>query len=291
MDDMELDLSICAQNHVIHERELISINDEIWGWGVESTLNYNFSPNRAEKLQIIEGLIAGIEDEDFDNNETSDASSEKIKSDSGIASMDTLNWEAPKIETGLTYFVPNKRGKWRKAKLVEIKNTQLDLVDLQTQERIVSDFLSLAHAEPVLRLVPVGSRVVAHHCRIPTTGEVKRRGRLNYQLGVVAELPTKFNRERYLVFFDNGSWNYVKPELVRPGYYVSDRIWEVVPIQNRKMVQEFLNRVSEMIIDWKVGDHIWVKKNCEEVSCFRVYRVFSASRRREFVTALVPIGR
>nr|XP_015837778.1 PREDICTED: histone-lysine N-methyltransferase eggless isoform X2 [Tribolium castaneum] len=271
MSDMDLDLPICARQPEILERQAAPLSDRVWLWSPETSFNY--TPKRAEKLKIVQSLIAGIENEDFDH-ETSDASSEKPpKTDSGIESMpsmDTLYWEVPKIEIGMTYFVPNKRGKWVKAKLVEIKNSQLYLVGLQSLERIVSDFLSLAHPEPVLGLVPVGSRVVAHQRGIKPTGEIKRNGRRNFQLGVVAELPSQLNGSRYLVIFDNGAWNYIESKLVHPGYYTSEKIWEVVPIQNRKMVQDFLNGHYEHVIEWKREDQIWVKTDSDEgINCFQ----------------------
>lgn len=146
-------------------------NNEIWVWGPEETIVYP----KMEK-------------------EDSDDMDEKPPKLEPVTAPTQAFWTLPKIETGLIYMVPNRKGVWVKAKLVEITPDLFNLVTLRSWERVSTTYLCLAHAEPVTGLpLAVGTRVIAKREILTDTGDPKK---LPYRLGVVAEYPTEENRQR-----------------------------------------------------------------------------------------------
>lgn len=63
--------------------------------------------------------------------------------------------------------------------------------------------------------------------------------------GVVAEPPKQTNRNRYLVFFDDGYASYIRHEELRLVCYQSPDVWDDVHIDSREFIKKYLDKYPE----------------------------------------------
>ena len=63
--------------------------------------------------------------------------------------------------------------------------------------------------------------------------------------GVVAEPPKQTNRNRYLVFFDDGYASYIRHEELRLVCYQSQDVWDDVHIDSREFIKKYLDKYPE----------------------------------------------
>ena len=63
--------------------------------------------------------------------------------------------------------------------------------------------------------------------------------------GVIAEPPKQTNRNRYLVFFDDGYASYIRHEELRLVCYQSENVWDDVHIDSREFIKKYLDKYPE----------------------------------------------
>lgn len=97
----------------------------------------------------------------------------------------------------------------------------------------------LAYSTECPTLFDVGSRVIAilSKTNAPTENDCLQR---RYYSGVVAELPKSANKNRYMIFFDNGYAQYVAHEDIRVIYRSSMDILDDVSPGNKEFVRKYL---------------------------------------------------
>ncbi len=88
----------------------------------------------------------------------------------------------------------------------------------------------------------IGTRVIAHFNRNPgvEVGGVKK-----FVPGVIGEKLTVYNKQRYLVFGDDGSVQYMNPDNVRPVVEQSQNVWEDVHINLQQFIFDYLKTQTQ----------------------------------------------
>ena len=84
--------------------------------------------------------------------------------------------------------------------------------------------------------------------------------------GVVAEPPKQTNRNRYLVFFDDGYASYIRHEELRLVCYQSQDVWDDVHIDSREFIKKYLDKYPERPMV-KLSPGQMVKTECDGRWC------------------------
>ncbi|CAG7837328.1 unnamed protein product [Allacma fusca] len=141
-----------------------------------------------------------------------------------------------------------------------------------TEERVVN-CRHIAYFEPVKYVIPVGCRVIARNLDKTVTG--------NFLFaGIVAEPPKEANKNRYLIFFDDGIASYCLPTNVRLtlSNTAGGKIWSDVHPDNQKFVRHYVNaypqnslakiRLSAITtVEW---NGMWWTARVKEMDCSMV---------------------
>ncbi|XP_024081838.1 histone-lysine N-methyltransferase eggless-like isoform X2 [Cimex lectularius] len=100
------------------------------------------------------------------------------------------------------------------------------------------DSSRLAYYYPCNLKLDIGSRVIAPH-------SVNQNHRMNYQSGIVAELPTRLNKYRYLVFYDRGASVYVPSNEVRYVLDCKKQPHEYFDVDSQEFIRSYLTSFPE----------------------------------------------
>lgn len=140
----------------------------------------------------------------------------------------------------------------------------------------------LAVCIPSTAKIPVATRVAALY------KEVKNS---NYWSGVVAECPKPTNGQRYLIFYDDGSTQYVNHDDVFVVCESSTDVWDDVPVGNRLFIKNYLSKYPEIPMtklspnqelktEWNCK---WWKTKVLAVDASLVQLYFEADKRTEWI--------
>ncbi|XP_078588015.1 histone-lysine N-methyltransferase SETDB1-like isoform X3 [Branchiostoma floridae x Branchiostoma japonicum] len=109
--------------------------------------------------------------------------------------------------------------------------------------------------------------------------------------GIVAELPSKMNRSRYLIFFDDGFATYLKRDQIHQVCKPSANAWEDVHPNSREFIKEYLQGYPERaMVKVKVGQKIrtewngqWWDARVDSVDGSLVKMYYPTDKRSEWI--------
>jgi len=141
----------------------------------------------------------------------------------------------------------------------------------------------LAYQTPAKVRLPVGTRCIALFKDAPSMPA--------YYSGIVAEPPKVINRNRYLVFFDDGYASYVPHSEVRVVCNVSENVWEDIHPNSMEFIRKYLEQYPERpMVKLSVGqvvktewDGKWWITRVVQVDASLVKLVFDADKRTEWI--------
>ncbi|KAJ8000366.1 hypothetical protein DPEC_G00204080 [Dallia pectoralis] len=191
------------------------------------------------------------------------------------------------IKTDLMVLARRRTKTWHKGKITEIRQTERGCrykVDFSEKGRsmLSGHHIAFAHTASLERLY-VGVRVVA---------KFKDAGQSWFYSGILAELPNRKNRMRFLVFFDDGTPSYVGlPDLhivCRP----LPEAWEDIEDEaNREFIMEYIKVYpNPPMAQYRTGQPINVefegvqtRTEVESIDCSLLCVVFKVDGHKEWV--------
>lgn len=150
----------------------------------------------------------------------------------------------------------------------------------------------IAICTPATVIIPVSTRVVA----LFDDGKIKSEDKKNdeigsYYSGIIAEYPKSTNKNRYLVFYDDGHAQYVKHQDIYVVTESSPRVWDDLPIQSRDFVKNYLDKYPEIPMTKLSPDQRiktewmgkWWMARVVQVDANLVQMYFEADKRTEWI--------
>ena len=145
----------------------------------------------------------------------------------------------------------------------------------------------------------VGTRIIAVYIDPDAPLDAKK----DFYAGIIAEPPKNMNKNRYLVFFDDGYASYVHHEDIRVvSTQMESAVWEDIHPNSRMFVKQYLQQYPERpMVKLNVGQHVsvewegtwWHGVKVEIVDASLVHVVFNVNQRREAIyrgsTRLLPL--
>lgn len=136
----------------------------------------------------------------------------------------------------------------------------------------------------------IGARVIAQLSR-PAKGN--KYNTKKYLPGVIGEKLSKYNKQRYLVFFDYGQVQYVSPEEVREILESSENVWEDVHENLRQFIFDYLQSQTmcqRALLNVRVQQQLpverhgaWRKATVVEIDCSVVKMRFPEDNSVEWI--------
>ncbi|XP_033105876.1 histone-lysine N-methyltransferase SETDB1-B-like isoform X2 [Anneissia japonica] len=180
---------------------------------------------------------------------------------------------------------------WYDATILELLSHQLSQkVKVKFDGKGSRGILSRKHIalknEPRWDQLPVGSRIIAKY---ENDADVSMKQCL--YAGIIAETPLPYNRQQFLVFFDDGFAQYMDSDKIFNVYEASRFVWEDVHEDSREFIKEYLEkyperpmvRVSEgqvLKTEWKGS---WWKTRVLKVQGSLVNMLFLVDDRTEWI--------
>lgn len=90
-------------------------------------------------------------------------------------------------------------------------------------------------------VLSVGKRVVANFTRTSASQPINKGYKL-FVPGVIGEAMTRSNRQRYLVFCDDGNVEYLTNENILAVVEQSENVWEDVHVNLGAFIKDYLTR-------------------------------------------------
>ena len=145
----------------------------------------------------------------------------------------------------------------------------------------------------------VGTRIIAVYIDPDAPPGAKK----DFYAGIIAEPPKNMNKNRYLVFFDDGYASYVHHKDIRVvSAQTESAVWEDIHPNSRVFVKQYLQQYPERpMVKLNVGQHVsvewegtwWHGVKVEIVDASLVHVVFNVNQRREAIyrgsTRLLPL--
>ncbi|KAG8187363.1 hypothetical protein JTE90_016912 [Oedothorax gibbosus] len=136
----------------------------------------------------------------------------------------------------------------------------------------------LAYRELSNVIIPVGTRIIARYSE-------------DLYAGVIAEAPITTNKERYLIFFDDGYAKYITHEDIRVMCQQSNDVTQDMNVEVRQFVHEYLSKYPERpMLKLQVNQRIRAEYSCVwedtrvvRVDCSMVELYFYQSGRKEWL--------
>ena len=123
----------------------------------------------------------------------------------------------------------------------------------------------LAYAFVPKETLPIGTRIIAPLDKFKYI--VDDTNHVGYLPGIIAEIPTFYNKKRYLIFFDNGYPEYVNVNLVKLVCQSSKNVWDEIEGNSRAFIKDYLTHLdnNRPMVQMKVGMRIVVEWKCQWV--------------------------
>lgn len=164
---------------------------------------------------------------------------------------------------------PNDRMQnWAPCKLVEVITTssnspklyRVQFFDATTELNKIVKGNEVAKNQVDLKL-KIGARIIAQLSR---PAKMHRYNTKKFLPGVIGEKLSKYNNQRYLVFFDYGQVQYVSPTDVREILESSENVWEDVHINLRQFIYDYLQSQTmcqRALLNVRVQQQIQVERH------------------------------
>ena len=157
---------------------------------------------------------------------------------------------------------------WEEAKIIEIGTREVGKgKSKEFQQQIKVKFLNedkstkfltakqIAYSNELQVRIPTGTRVIAVY-----KDEDQESG--DFFPGIVAEAPKVSNKNRYLVFFDDGYAVYLHHKDIRVVYSSDQDVWKDVDKNNREFVRDYIQHLpNKYMITLKEGDKVRTELN------------------------------
>lgn len=182
---------------------------------------------------------------------------------------------------------------WKLGKVDEIVPSGDDLqykvqfeLEAAGKKSLLFDLKQLAYAEPAKWKLPVGTRCIGLFKENQNQPQ-----KSNYYSGIVAEPPKSTNKNRYLVFFDDGYASYIPHNEIRVVCRSSLHVWDDIHPNSRDFIKSYLDQYPERPMvkltpkqvvktEW---DGKWWITTVMEVDSSLVKLVFGADSREEWI--------
>jgi len=130
----------------------------------------------------------------------------------------------------------------------------------------------LAYSEPSKYMLRVGTRCI---------GDVRGI----FSAAIIAEQPNLSNKNRYLVFFDNGDAKYLSHDKLHMVVKPSEEVWNDVPVNFQEFIKIYLKQIAQKVrakLVLNVGDEVktamakggWKWAKVKDVDCLLVKMEF-----------------
>ncbi|XP_055917021.1 histone-lysine N-methyltransferase eggless [Eupeodes corollae] len=161
----------------------------------------------------------------------------------------------------------------------------------------------MAYFDPPNVRLPIGSRVIAYFDATSLSrGKEKMLIPSAFYPGIIAEPLKQSNKYRYLVFYDDGYFQYVSHKDVRLVCQASENVWEDVHHQSREFIHNYLTQyaVNRPMVQTQKGQSMlvdyngkWIYARVIDVDCSLVQMLFEGQSRSEWIyrgsTRLGPV--
>ncbi|XP_055858852.1 histone-lysine N-methyltransferase eggless isoform X2 [Episyrphus balteatus] len=161
----------------------------------------------------------------------------------------------------------------------------------------------MAYYDPPSVRLPIGSRVIAYFDATSLSrGKEKMLIPSAFYPGIIAEPLKQSNKFRYLVFYDDGYFQYVNHKDVRLVCQASENVWEDVHHQSREFIHNYLTQyaVNRPMVQTQKGQSMlvdyngkWIYARVIDVDCSLVQMLFEGQSRSEWIyrgsTRLGPV--
>ena len=107
--------------------------------------------------------------------------------------------------------------------------------DAKGQKQVSARHLAPIPQNPSELEFIVGSRVIALYEE--ESAMAQQQVQRSWYAGIIAEPPCTRNKNRYLVFFDDGYAQYTDPKKVLNVYYQSPQVWEDIHEDTRQFMK------------------------------------------------------
>jgi hypothetical protein len=211
----------------------------------------------------------------------------------------------PELKISSKVFAKKSNDIWYRGVIIEITNEHKEprhrefkiRFDGKGQKSVGSKHLAPIPSNPAELEFIVGSRVIALYEEEQSTPQVQR----SWFAGIIAEPPCSRNKNRYLVFFDDGYAQYTDPKKVLNVYYQSPHVWEDIHEDSRSFMKSYLQQYPERpMVRLQTRDVVktewrgkWWSARVQEVDGSLVKMYFEADDRIEWIyrgsTRLEPL--
>lgn len=161
----------------------------------------------------------------------------------------------------------------------------------------------MAYYDPPSVRLPIGSRVIAYFDATSLSrGKEKMLIPSAFYPGIIAEPLKQSNKFRYLIFYDDGYFQYVSHKDVRLVCQASENVWEDVHHQSREFIHNYLTQyaVNRPMVQTQKGQSMlvdyngkWIYARVIDVDCSLVQMLFEGQSRSEWIyrgsTRLGPV--
>ncbi|XP_048584500.1 uncharacterized protein LOC5506681 isoform X2 [Nematostella vectensis] len=161
--------------------------------------------------------------------------------------------------------------------------------DKGTRGLLTSKHIALV-AHPHASILCVGSRIVGPYGKLDVL-----------YAGIVAEIACQENKNRFLVFFDDGFAQYLPASKLHHVYHTGEKVWDDVAEHSQEFIQEYLEEFPKRpMVKLTTGHWVktewrgkWLKAKVMEIDCSLVKMLFQVDNRTEWIyrgsTRLEPL--
>ncbi|XP_058451302.1 histone-lysine N-methyltransferase eggless [Malaya genurostris] len=283
--------------NIFHEVDLLQKNQTTFSQTTLSVqpANRTFSPQKSQPIQPLKPSVS-----------TSQSTPAVISSGSVTAISKTEEFVRPAVAVGQFYFAVKHKllSNWAECQVVEAVNVSdkslYKINFLHNQgggsapiKVVPAKYLAYRHSFNVK--LPLGTRVIARF-DAGTTQPSYKLAHLNksntFYPGIIAESFGKYNRHRYLIFFDDGYAQYVSHGDVRVVCEESKEVWLDIHPHSQDFIRNYLMnyRSQRPMVQVKVGQRIitewkgkWIYAKVVDIDASLVQLLFPEDNRYEWI--------